>query len=247
MALYFSNSASHDFALLYNQPTASIQVGAESAQAAIPVIRILKQRSGCHMVAPADAWPPYPNPLQVNSLAALRVATESAYYSNGNEFYVKLVPDMPAWNANPVGLATPVRSRNYAMPCSSPPVPQLLGEVTSVQANADQSVTVKGYACWWGNSSLSATVKLFAGLTTQQSSTNTHISTGLANTTSNDEAGFACGDRSLYRGFQFDVTAAIALANSGATVRVYAVGTSLPDGGVVPDLALQNSAQFTFP
>lgn len=124
--------------------------------AKFPIIKIVAYGNNCQLE----------NATSVNSLAELKTQTTTAYFSNGENFYVKLVPSIifPFITHNNLfqatGFSTPMR---HLISCSRGYLAKdIRGEIETVTRGLT-TTTVQGWACNFTHY-LPINVKLYAGL-----------------------------------------------------------------------------------
>lgn len=231
-----ANSMTVEYELMIaNLKWPRLWVTAESPNAIIPVTKVVAQGKNCRL----DNIP------AVNSLNALKAATSSAYFTQGDDIYFRLIPKINYQFIIPFtghGTARSYNSEGTNISCDGDVTPVVKGYVDYVvKENNDAPVKVIGWACNFSKD-VQINVKL-AVKATNSISRPLVIKTILANKTSEPAVAFACGvpNTTAFR-YEFSVPKSEAILHGGKKVYVYGVSTT---GGT--DLALAQSGQFSMP
>ncbi len=242
VALANTMSASYQL-MLANLKSPRFWVTSEIANPIIPVTKVTGQGSNCYLE----------NIPSVNSLSALSSSTTSAYFSNGNDFYFRLIPHIPyefITANNGYGSALRYKSESTLLNCNNDPTPNVKGYVDAVTKNADGSVKIRGWACDYSKNS-----QINVGLTIKNAlpvsplirapafSSPPFSVTVQANKTSEAAVAFECGVPDI-TGFRWEYTLTPLQAQTHAKKIVYAIGMSSSGGANLP---LNQSGQFTIP
>jgi len=134
---------------------AKIDANTESVNPIIPMVQIVAYGNNCKLGLGA---------IEATSKADLLSKTETAYYTSGEEFFVRVVP-IDRWNKisdDPVVQATALRSPGrYPITCDAGYLTKKIkGEIESV-SRATDTTTISGWACNYTQSS-SIQVKVYA-------------------------------------------------------------------------------------
>ncbi|MGK0367436.1 MAG: hypothetical protein ACI9QD_000571 [Thermoproteota archaeon] len=135
--------------------TARLSANTESESPLIPVVKIIAYGKNCHLDDDA---------VEATSLADLKTKTQTSYFADGEDFYVRVVPEY-RWQKiadDPVVQATALRSdTRYSILCDEGYLePRVIGKIERV-LRGPSSTTVEGWACNYTKSS-SINVKLYA-------------------------------------------------------------------------------------
>lgn len=176
-----------------------------------PVVKIVAYGNNCKLEDGA---------IQVNSLAALKLQTATSYYSQGKDFYVRLIAKNK-WspittNPSVIANAYTTMPTRYLMKCDNGYLAkEVLGNIDNVTKNAT-TTTITGWACNYTHAT-SITVKLYAyGPPIIARSNNipgplainnfTYLKEGTSNIASDPKVAFNCGKlSSAGRGFSFTI------------------------------------------
>jgi hypothetical protein len=201
------NNVNYSYELMpYYQYKASDNVAVDSnyetQNAVAPVVKIVAFGNNCRLNNGA---------VQVSSLAQLKMQTVTSYFTQGKDFYVRLIP-ANRWGSitnSPLVAATayttmPVR---HGVTCDTGALSkEVLGNIKSVHKGATNT-TVRGWACNYTHQA-AIKVKLYAygralpveqvkGKTRQLSSlsfnTHTYIAEMNSNQSSDEKTAFSCG------------------------------------------------------
>jgi cell migration-inducing and hyaluronan-binding protein len=212
-----------------------------------PVIRILAYGNNCKLEE---------GPIQVSSLAELKAANQSAYYSNGKDFYLRIFPNN-WWSPithSPFTTATayttmPVRHRILCDVQSPIPV-EVTGRIEQVERGPAQT-TISGWACNFTQEN-SINVDLYAddGIevsakdgVTPASAAPIFLKRVMSNLSPDPNLAFKCGKfSSKGRRFVFEISNA--LADQYKKKKAYVKGISNLSG--IPDRFIGGSGRFGF-
>lgn len=178
--------------------TARLEANTESENPITPIIQIVAYGYNCHLDGDA---------IEVNSISDLYQATNTSYYSNGERFYVRLIPVDPWRMYSPTpyiqstALATNFR---YSITCDERPIEKVVkGAITSVTKTRDNTI-INGWACNY-TASGSIQTKLYVG-DSPSSRGFYFIEQKYANQNPNVRTGINCGSvRSQGRHFKFTI------------------------------------------
>lgn len=120
-----------------------------------PIVRLVGLGSACSLSGKGVQ--------QVTSIAALKASAENSYYSNKNDFVIKLKTTRPTTLINPTsnGLAQDQTSEIFSIKCAQPMIPKIVGNIDSV-FRKDKTLYVAGWACEYGQET-SVDVHMYAG------------------------------------------------------------------------------------
>lgn len=194
-----------------NPANPAMDANTESMNPNQPVIKIVGYGNNCRLKMNNGQI------YQANSVSDLRMQNQTAYYSNGADFYVKLVPTVQ-WGPitiDPIvqatALATLTSDQRYPVECDPGYLdPAVIGKIQTVSYGADYT-TVSGWACNFSKEN-SIQVKLYAwgpAIATQQNARQskgalpvkyanvyTHIADEYSNQDPDGELAFKCGKMS---------------------------------------------------
>ncbi len=204
-----------------------------------PIVKIVAYGTNCKLEEGA---------IQVPNIASLKRATSTAYYTNGSDFYVRIIPRSP-WDTITGGLNSlatayttmPVR---HGISCDNASLaPLVLGSITSVSRD-QQNTTIKGWACSL-RKNVTTKVKLYAygkNIYNPADSNNTHlfIKQVMANQESHPDLALKCGVLSKNgRNFSFSIpNVDLARFNNH---RIYVEGIAVSGG---TNQYLENSGRY---
>jgi hypothetical protein len=171
----------------------------------IPVVKIVAYGKNCHLLGDAQSK---------SSLAQLRAATTTSYFSEGENFYVKIYPTELLRQIVPgphgVGRAYDTEPK-HAVSCDDASIPhRVIGNIESAITQGG-STTIKGWACNYKHDNpiqvkLYAVPKVYFG---QKQQAPTLIGQYFSNQTSNERISFDCGTISTSgRRFNFTIPTA---------------------------------------
>jgi hypothetical protein len=236
-------SVAHDVELLLKRQRPSIWINSEIPTAAVPLTKLIAQGKNCRLVS---KFPGRPEALSVDSVQALRSSTVSAYYSSGEDFYVRLIPNLCAFNQNSNGSARSYKSDQYFVECDEQVdngVKGRIEEVTSVGMGTNRSLQIRGWACHFNRGFKISTQLGFAPLPGPTLSRWTPVLTTQANQISDPDVSFRCGTGATGFGFQFTLSAAEMERYAGRKILVKGI-SSIPGQS---DAFLERSDRFTVP
>jgi hypothetical protein len=192
----------------------------------IPVIKMVAQGKNCYLSSGEYSS----QPLAVDSLQDLRAATSTAYYTNEDDFYFRLIPNYVAWfhNGEPESEQITHTSGSYKVHCAGPVDPVIKGEIDSVTYQGNNpngtSVTVKGWACHFSkNNKINVDLKVASTATSHM----TLLGTQLSNLMPDPNIAFKCGIQGSspaaqgYR-FQFLIPSNVVAQHAGKKIFVSA-------------------------
>lgn len=135
--------------------TARLNSNTESVTPHIPVVQIKAYGNNCRLIDGA---------IEATSLSDLKSKNETAYYSDGEDFYVKVVP-INKWfpiSDSPLVTAFALRTdHRYGIKCDDGYLPKrVIGKIEGVSRGKSHT-TVRGYACNYTHSS-PVKVKVYA-------------------------------------------------------------------------------------
>lgn len=201
----------------------------------IPVTKLVGYGSNCSLS----------NAQSVSSLAALKAATSSSYYSTGPELYFRLIPSKPyefITANNPHTTATNFASHSSQLTCEGPHVPMIKGYVDGVRRKLSQSpVTIKGWSC---DTTIDQHVNVELYVRSPKGTKGSvKLQEITANLTSEPAVAFECATPTT-RGFRYEFSVPASVANLYLGQKIYVYGKSVT-GGV--NNALIGSGSFTIP
>lgn len=225
--------------------TARVDANTESETPIIPMVQIVAYGNNCRLEDGA---------VEATSKADLLTKTVTSYYSNGEEFYVRVIP-FERWGPivdDPVVQATAFASNDrYGIKCDEGYLPKRIkGSIVSITRDSN-TTTISGWACNYTKNS-SVQVKVFAGgppirQPAQKRSTGTppytqltQISQGYSNQTPSADISMKCGYMSG-SGRQFNITMNNSDLASYTNHKFYVKGISNSGGA---DLMILNSGKY---
>jgi hypothetical protein len=234
VALANTMSLSYEL-MVYNLKKFKVWVTSEVQNPVIPITKVVGQGHSCYLT----------NTPPVSSLAALQASTTSAYFSDGNDLYFRLIPKniyefITPYNGQ--GSALRYKSESSNVVCNNEPTPMIKGYVDSVtRENENAPVKIKGWACNFSKNT-QIDVKL---LVKSPRGTNlpVMIKSIKANLTSEGAVAFGCGVPNL-TGFRFEFSLPRSEAEMHQGKLVYVEGVSTTGGA---NLKLTQSGPFSIP
>jgi hypothetical protein len=178
---------------LWRTNPVSLYASFENQGQATPIVRFMNLGSGCRLNGATS----------VTSIAALSAATTSAYYTNGNDFYVRLVAQGIQGKVNLTGGYASSResqSGSYAWSCDNGVTSKIMGYVEGTRVE-NSKLKIRGWACDYGQAT-TIPVYMYVRQTASSSPVNTNLSL-LANLTSEAGVNVLCADPSM-TGHRFD-------------------------------------------
>lgn len=220
----------------------SIWVNSEIAYPFVPVTHLIAQGRNCRLVPKNAGGTPA---IVESSIAALRSSPDSAYFTSGDNLYVRLLPSRPAFGPTGLGLAHAYRSESYIVECDSPVDAVVKGEIESVRTQGfgpNRSVVVKGWACNF-NYGTKIGVRLSVRSKQNRVPLETVLQTATANLATDPAISFKCGTGMTAFGFEFTLPPALVQKHVGKFISV--TGDSAVSGQ--SDECLAGSGTFKVP
>lgn len=127
--------------------TARVSINAEAPTLNVPIVNIKAYGYNCSLNSDAVA---------ANSLLELKNMNQTSYFSQGDNFFVKLIPDS-RWrmiDSSPYNISN-AQSTNfrYSISCDNTPIqPEIKGALTGVSYQTNSTI-VSGWACEYGQES----------------------------------------------------------------------------------------------
>lgn len=213
--------------------TARLEANSESENPVPPIVKIVAYGYNCELDSDA---------IEVNSIGALYSATHTSYFSNGEDFYVRVIPHerWRMYTDTPYIQSTAnATNYRYKITCDDIPIDkEVKGRITKVQKTRDNLI-IEGWACNYTHTS-SINTQLYIGHS-PVSRTFFYIDQDYANKSSNEKIGVACGSvRSNGRKFKYIVSNAIA-EQYGVKQKIYVKGISNSGGA---DVYLRGSGSW---
>jgi hypothetical protein len=178
--------------------TARIEANTESENPVQPVLQIVAYGYNCELNDDA---------IRVNSIQELFSSNQTSYYSNGERFYVRLIPHerWRMYSDNPYIQSTANATNfRYSITCDDRAIDKVIkGKITNVTKTRDNTI-IEGWACNYTHSS-SINTKLYIGDSIHSRSFN-FIGQEYANDDPDVKIGVECGSvRSTGRKFRYVV------------------------------------------
>ena len=213
--------------------TAKIEANSESENPISPIIKIVAYGYNCELDDDA---------IRVNSIGALYSATHTSYYSNEEDFYVRLIPH-ERWRmySDTPYIQSTANATNYRYKISCDPEPiekEVKGRITNVSKTRDNLI-IEGWACNFTQAS-SINTKLYIGNSPALRGFY-YIDQDYASDPSNEKIGIECGSaRSNGRRFKYIISNQVA-EQYGVKQKIYVKGISNSGG---TDKYLKGSGQW---
>lgn len=209
-----------------------VKMTSERPNTILPVTRISGLGSSCRLDGAA----------RFNTLAALESATSNGFYSNGNDFYVRLKSEQLFFPIvqGASGEAVDSVSNSYKIVCDAPVINKVTGFIDSVKKQADGTVTINGWACDYGREQV-IRAHIYVGGAAGKGGK--YIGGVTADRNSEPAVNFACGDATK-KGHRFSFVVPPAALSEFKGHSVYVHGISLSGN---PNLVLSNSGKFNLP
>ena len=235
MRVALANSTNVDYQILFNTiKNPSLWIMSEISNPKIPVVKVIGQGKNCFLEGKPS----------VGSLEALKASENSAYYSNGDDFYFRLIPKTLYWTIkpnNPYGSAVRYTD-GTTLKCPDLHSPVIKGYVDSVsKPNLDAPIKIKGWAC-----NFSKDQQIDVRLTVGRPGIFQKLSllkTIKANLASEAAVAFECGVPNT-TGFRYEFILSRSEAELHQGKKIYINGISTTNGANLP---LMNSGIFTMP
>lgn len=226
---------------------ARVDANSESETPIIPMVQIVAYGNNCRLEDGA---------IRATSKADLLSKNSTSYYSNGEEFYVRVVPK-EKWGPisdDPVVQATALANNNrFSIKCDEGYLPKRIkGAIEKVERTAN-TTTISGWACNYTHR-YGIQVKVYAGGPAPRSEDGislkkksipytqmTEVAQGFSNKTPDTEVSFKCGYPTGY-GLHFKITMNNSNLINFTNHKFYVKGLSNTGGA---DLMILNSGTYS--
>jgi hypothetical protein len=227
------NSSMIDIELMSKTVNPELWTISEFPNATVPVTKMIAQGNNC-VLAHKDNNPPA---LSVNSLSALKNATETAYYTSGEDFYFRIIPNQLSWfhSGQTSDQYISYNSYPYTVQCAGDVVPKVKGKISSITYSGqypNRTAVIKGWACHFSqNTKINVTLSVNAANSAESSAV--IFGTVIADLLPSAHVAFDCGVQGSSpqtKGYQFEFALPSSFLNQQNGKRIFVKGISALSG-----------------